>query len=105
MTIKPELANKVERRPPVACEISTIASANAPFIYFEGAPFCGLMNGVAKVTLESIRQADNNPEGGVVCERVIVAHLVGSLAAIRALRAALDRVLLLAEPTRAGPPN
>jgi hypothetical protein len=39
----------VENIPSVTGSISGIASANAPFIYFEDAPFFGLLNGVGKI--------------------------------------------------------
>ncbi len=95
----------VERIPSVAGEISAIASANAPFIYFEGAPFYGLLGGVGKIAIETTRQISTKSEGGVLFDRVIVAHLVGNIAAIRSLRAALDGILLMAEPEPQGPKN
>jgi hypothetical protein len=100
-------ANKtiVERIPSVAGEISAVASANALFMYFEGAPFYGLLSGVGKVALTSSRQIASKEGGGVLFDQVIVAHLVGNLPAIRALRAALDGIILMAEPTPDGPAN
>ena len=105
MTSNPATPTQVEQIPSVAGGISAIASANAPVLYFEGAPFFGLRNGIGKITLEIVRQAAVNPAGGVVSDRVIVAYLVGSLPSIRALRTALDGILLLAEPTGEGPSN
>lgn len=95
----------VEIIPSVSGEISAIASANAPFIYFESAPFYGLLNGVGKVTLEVSRQIANAPGGGVLFDRVLVGYLVGNIPAIRSLRSALDGILLMAEPTPDGPKN
>jgi hypothetical protein len=91
----------VENIPSVAGEISAIASAGAPFLYFENAPFYGLLNGVGKIAITVSRQIANAPSGGVLSDQVLVGHLVGNLPAIRALRAALDGILLMAEP----PPN
>lgn len=105
MADKPATPQIVENIPSVATAISGVASANAPFIYFEGAPFFGLINGVGKVVIETTRQIAQNAEGGVVFDRVIVAHLVGNIPAIRSLRAALDGILLMAEPKPEGPTN
>lgn len=95
----------VENIPSVSGEISAIASAGAPFIYFEAAPFYGLINGVGKVALVTSRQIANSPDGGVMFDQMIVAHLVGNIPAIRSLRAALDGVLLMAEPIPDRPAN
>ncbi len=43
----------IENIPSVAGGISGIGSAQAPFVYFENAPFYGLLNGVGQVTLEA----------------------------------------------------
>lgn len=96
----------VENIPSVAGEISAVASANAPFIYFEDAPFFGLLNGVGKVSLTVSRQIASDPERkSVLFDRVIVASLVGNIPAIRSLRGALDGILLMAEPKPEGPTN
>ena len=96
----------VENIPSVSGEISAIASANAPFIYFEDARFFGLVNGVGKVALTAGRQiALDAQTGGVLFDQVIVAHLVGNMAAVRSLRAALDGIILMAEPKPEGPTN
>jgi hypothetical protein len=96
----------VENIPSVAGGISAIASANAPFIYFESTPFFQLINGVGKVSISIFRQIAPAPDGkGVIQDQVIVGTLVGNLPAIRALRAALDGVLLMAEPKPEGPAN
>lgn len=96
----PDEAKKaiVENIPSVAGEISAIASANAPFLYFESAPFFGLLNGVGKIALEASRQISAGPGGTVLFDRVLVCHLVGNLQAMRALKSAIDGVLLMAEP-------
>ena len=95
----------VEIIPSVVGGISAIASANAPFVYFENAPFFGLIGGVGKVAITATRQIGNSGEHGVLADQVIVAHLVGNLPTIRALRAALDGVLLMAEPKPEGAAN
>jgi hypothetical protein len=88
----------VENIPSVVGEISAIASANAPFLYFEGAPFFGMLNGVGKIAIEASRQISVGPGGTVLFDRVLVCHLVGNLQAMRALKGAIDGILLMAEP-------
>jgi len=106
MTDEPAGKPPVEIIPSVAGEISGIASASASFIYFEAAPFYGLINGVGKIAISASRQgAKDTTGGGVLSDHVLVAHLVGNLAAIRSLRAALDGILLMAEPKPEGPTN
>jgi hypothetical protein len=95
----------VENIPSVTGGISGIGSANAPFIYFEDAPFFGLLNGVGKITVSSSRQIASGPERSVLFDQVLVAHLVGNIQAVRALRAALDGIILMAEPKPEGPSN
>ncbi len=96
----------VENIPSIAGEISAVASANAPFIYFEDARFYGFVNGIGKVALSASRQIAPDPQtGGVLFDQVLVGHLVGNIHAIRGLRAALDGILLMAEPKPEGPAN
>ena len=93
-----------ENIPATGGQISAIASANAPFIFFDAAHFFGLLNGVGQITLEANRLAAVGPDGRIVIDRVVVAHLRSSLPALRRLRAAIDGILLMAEPTE-GPAN
>ncbi len=95
----------IENIPSVAGGISGIGSAQAPFVYFENAPFYGLLNGVGQVTLEAGRIFGVDATGKPVLDTVIVAHLRRNLPAIRSLRAALDGILLMAEPKPEGPSN
>lgn len=85
-----------ENMPARAGELSALASAHAPFLYFDRAPVFWFDAGVAHVTLEAVRHI---PFGNdVIHDRVIVAHLRMSFDAARLLRAALDGVLLAATP-------
>jgi len=95
----------IETIPSVRGSISAIGSANAPFIYFENVPFYGLLNGVGQITMEAGRIFGADADGKVILDRVVVAHLRGNIPAIRALRAALDGILLMAEPKPEGPAN
>jgi hypothetical protein len=105
MPDEPDKPSAVEAIPSVRGGISAIASANAPFIYFEHVPFYGLLNGVGQITMEAARIFGADPEGKVILDRVVVAHLRGNIAALRSLRSAIDGILLMAEPKPEGPAN
>jgi hypothetical protein len=94
-----------ETVPRVRGGFSAIGSAGAPFIYFDNVPFFGLMNGVAQITLDANRLWGADSESRPIIDRVIVAHLRTTLPAVRALRAALDAVILMAEQKPEGPTN
>ena len=57
MTEKPAPVTPVvtENIPSLAGGVSAIASANAPFIYFDGVPNFGFNFGVANIPLEALR--------------------------------------------------
>ncbi len=94
---------QVEATPSHRGEISALASAQAPFLYFDGAPNFGLHNGIVNITLEAIRFSAVDHE--IVPDRVIVAHLRMGLTAAQALKSALEKVLLLAAPVPGGQKN
>jgi hypothetical protein len=106
------MAEKPTAKPPVQTEtlpsfsgrISAIASANAPFVYFENATFFGYLNDIGQITLEADRIM-SDPDGKPALDRVVVAHLRGSLAAIKSFRSAIDGILLMAKPHQEGPAN
>ncbi len=95
----------VEAIPSVQGGISAIASANAPFVYFDNAPFYGILNGIAQITLEANRLFGADATGHAIYDRVVVAHIRCNIQAIKGLRGALDGVLLMAEPAPEGPTN
>lgn len=105
MSDRSDVLRIVEIIPSVQGSVSAIASGVAPFIYFENAPFCGLLNGIGQVTLEANRLMGADAKGLLITDRVIVAHLRGNIQAMKALRAALDGMILLAEPVAPGPAN
>ena len=84
-------------------EISAMASAAAPFLYFDGAPNFGVNNGIVNVTLEAVRFSAVEHE--IVPDRVIVAHLRMGIPAAHALKTALEKALLLATPVPSGQKN
>ena len=106
MTDEPaRMPSPVEVIPSVAGGISGIASASAPFVYFDSVNFYGIINGVGQVTLEANRLMATGPDGRIAIDRVVVAHLKCSLTAVKSLRAALDGIILMAEPKPERPTN
>jgi hypothetical protein len=100
MNDQPDERPVVERIPSRDKEVSAIASASAPFLYFDGAPNFGFYGGIANVTLEAIRHT--SVDGAVLRDRVAVAHLRMGLEALQSLRSALDGIILLATPKPEG---
>lgn len=81
---------------------AAIANANAPFIYTDGVPCYGHVNGIIQVTLDAVRLQPGLPKP--LADRVVVGHLRMNVPAARGLLAALQSAILLAErPT--GVPN
>lgn len=87
-----------EQVPAVAGSISAIASANAPFIYFDGVPNFGFNNGIANLSLEILRFNPVPGSSKVLVDRVTVAHLRMNLAALKSLKDAIAGIELMAEP-------
>jgi hypothetical protein len=77
---------------------------HAPFIFFEGTPGFGVLNGVINITLTAHRTLVG-ADGNVSTDQVVVAYLRGSIPAARILRDSIDRALLLAAPTGEGKAN
>ncbi|MEJ0094519.1 MAG: hypothetical protein WDN46_14110 [Methylocella sp.] len=94
-----------EAIPSVVGGISGIASANAPFIYFDIVPFLGHVNGIGMITLTAQRQISTRPDGSAHTDHAVVAYLRGNIPAFLALKSAIDTILLLAQPTPQGPSN
>lgn len=85
-----------ENIPSVAGGLSALASAQAPFIYFEGVPNFGFNFGIANVSLEVARFTPG--PNGVLADRVTVAHLRMAPEALRQLKAAIEGIELLLQP-------
>lgn len=103
---KPTVPLPVKNLPGGGDDIYAIASAQAPFLYFEDAPFFAFVNGVGKITIEAAKLgAASEGTQGVQNNRVLVAHLVGNIIALKSLRAAIDGIILMAEPKPEGPAN
>ena len=82
--------------PSRAGEISALASASAPIIFFEMSPFSGVMGGMGTITLAVHRQI-GVADGSVVTDRVIVAHLKGTIEAMAHLREQITAVITMDE--------
>lgn len=87
-----------EQIPSVSGGISATASAQAPFIYFEGVPNFGFNFGVANMTLEVVRFSSVPGTNNVVADRVTVAHLRMGVEALRQLKSAIAGIELLTTP-------
>ena len=94
----------VESIPSTRNGISGIASANAPFVYFEAVPYVGLCGGVGQITLTAARPITLLADGTVALDHVVVGHLRGSIEALESLRVSIDKVLEMAR-TPARPPT
>jgi hypothetical protein len=100
---KPTIVTPVatENIPSVAGAISAIASAQAPFIYFEGVPNYGFNFGIANMSLEVVRFTPTGASG-VLADRVTVAHLRMGAEALKSLKAAIEGIELLMQPAAGG---
>lgn len=104
------MAEKTDPSTPVSQEVagmqlSEIGSAHAPFLYFEEASAFGFINGVVRITLEATRTVPSGEGTGVINDRVITAHLRMNIPAALSLKAALNGVLLLANPAKSEAKN
>ena len=73
----------------------------APVIFFDQSPAVACANGVVTLTL-STDVFMKSAAGPVSAEHAVVAHLKTSVAGAKALRAMLDKALLMAEPVVGG---
>jgi hypothetical protein len=95
----------VEILPSVQGGVSAIASAHAPFLYFENVPAVGHLNGIIRVTLTASRDMPIPGADAPGTDQVVVAHLRMNVPAAIALRTSLDAALLLATPAQTGAKN
>lgn len=101
------MSDKSDEKPPVEVipsyqgDVSAIASAHAPFLYFDAAPTFGFNEGVVNITLDVRR---NMPSGTtVVWDRVVIAHLRMTVSGAHSLLGALNGALLLASDAAGSP--
>lgn len=88
-------ARRAENIPSVEGQISAIASANAPVIYFDSVPRHAANAHIVAVTVGMIRLV--GVDASAVNDTVITAHLRCSIAAAVALRDALIAAIQTAE--------
>lgn len=83
---------------------AAVASAHAPFVYFDAATVSGVNSGgVAHITLEAMRHLD---VGGVpLKDFVTVGHLRCDLNALRTLKRAVEQIEALVRPGPAASRN
>jgi hypothetical protein len=92
------MANKPDKPEQVTPPKITVTDTGiAPFVFFEGAPNFGFLNGVVNVTLATTKHLIK--DGVAVSDIVAVAHLRCNIPAALELRGALDSALLLAAKT------
>lgn len=92
-----------ETIPSVEGAISGIGSMSAPVIFFDAVPTMGSYNGIAHMTLSTMRFLPG-PER-VVNDSVIVAHLRMNMHALAALKEAISKIELLSQPVPDGAKN
>ena len=80
--------------------IAEVASAQAPFLYFERASAFGHFEGLVRITLESQRILPHASGGGVTVDRVVNAHLRMSVPAAQSLQKAIESALLMMAPEK-----
>jgi hypothetical protein len=99
------MADNPDPRPgDVAVVIPVNDVPHAPFIFYEGAPVSGHMNGIINLTL-SANRTYIGADGAAKNDLVMVAYLRGNIQAAVSLREAINNALLLAAPTTEGKAN
>jgi hypothetical protein len=83
--------------------ISVADIPHAPFVFYDGAPSFGYVNGVINITLAAGRSWVGS-DGKIVNDHVVTAYLRGNVVAAINLRDSLDKAILLAQQTP-GPAN
>ena len=80
----------IEHLPSVENQISALASANAPVVFFDAAAAYAHMEGVGSITLTCLRTL--SVDGAARSDHIVTAHLRASLPALARLRAAIDSI-------------
>lgn len=93
----------VETVPSVEGGVSALASANAPIIFFDLVAAPGVYNGVAHLSLLAMRFLPG-PDGHIVRDNYVTAHLRMNIPALMVLREAVNRALAAAEAPPADAP-
>lgn len=80
--------------------VVVIDPSHAPIIFFDGAPNFGNNEGIINITLAAGRHMINDDK--IAFDAVAVAFLRCGIPAAIALRAAIDKALLIGMPTQGG---
>jgi hypothetical protein len=86
----PQAAPFSENVPARQNQVSAIASAAAPFIFFDRVTNCGYLDGIANFTLEAHRHMETDE--GMVHDRVIVGHVRMGAMALASLKLAVAQI-------------
>jgi hypothetical protein len=92
--------NPQKPEPSAPPKLTVTDTGIAPYIYFEGAPSFGFVNGIINITLAANRHLLR--DGAPITDAVAIAHLRCNAPAAIELRNALDAALLLAAPPQGG---
>jgi hypothetical protein len=80
-----------------ALPLSLLGSANAPILYFDGAPTFGFDGAIGNITLEAVVHIST--EDRIATERRVVAHLRMGVKGLASLKKAIEVIELMASPT------
>ena len=89
------MTDQPPKPPVVPAELTAIASANAPFIFFDVVGTVGFNSGIASITLEAVRHVAM--AGQVLQDRVAVGHLRMGPAGLQSLKSAIEGIEQLAK--------
>ena len=84
-------------KPPAATPLLKNA-ANAPVIFFDGVPVCGMINGIVELEL-AVRLLMPRSDGSVYVDMSCVAHLRCNANSAMQLREVIDKALALSNAT------
>ena len=76
---------------------------HAPFVFFDGVPNSGAMEGVVTITLSAQAMLPNDDQTGVDVRHLAVAYLRCNRKAALALKKAIDNALLIGARTEGNP--
>lgn len=93
----------MRHKPGASGSLCPLASAAAPFVYFDRAPNFGFNGAVANISLEAVRFEMPAENANVAADRVTVAHLRMTLDALRSLKTAIEGVERMVEASIVGP--
>jgi hypothetical protein len=97
----PRVAAFSENVPARQNQVSAIASASAPFLYFDRVTNCGYLDGIANFTLEAHRHMETDE--GMVHDRVVIAHARMGAMALTSLKLAVAQIEKIMQSAKSNP--